>query len=259
MPVGGCSCPSMSCSAPCLRFTPIPFLFVSPMMAGTGTQQLHVAGQMRLWLNGSRTEQPTEGAAGWFSERLGLFRKQIESLPLSEFTFKLADFFAAIDLKNILIVEVDHKTVYSDKNEKETHDLGLAVSQTQTFLNSGNHEHNHLIISALGEDHDLHLAVKVQFIEKHDFNKAPFEISVIGIPSEFKKKEDETVEQYKTRMEQFRLQLDSREKIDEFGRSLRQRMSVVVDQYLSEAHRIFDVEKVEKGEITEEGLPLLPA
>ena len=68
-------------------------------------------------------------AAGWFSKRFGLFRKQIESLPLSEFIFKLADFFTAIELKNILIVEVDHKTVYFDKNEKETHDLGLAVYQ----------------------------------------------------------------------------------------------------------------------------------
>lgn len=255
---GACSCPSMSCSAPCLRFTPVPFFFVSPMMAGAGTQQFHVAGQVKLWLNGSRTEQPTEGAAGWFSERFGLFRKQIEALPLSEFIFKLADFFTIVDLKTVLIIDVDHKTVYSDKSDKKTHDLGLAVSETQAFLNSGNHEHNHLIASAVGEEGDLHLIVEVQFYAKHGFGEAPFEINAIGVPSEFNKKEDETVEQYKARMDQFHLQLDSPEKIEEFGRTLVQKMSAMLDNYLSQAHKIFDVEKIEKGEITEEGVPPLP-
>ena len=253
MPGGTCSCPSMSCSAPCLRFTPVPFFFVSPMMTGAGAQQFHVVGQAKLWLNGPRTEQPTEGAAGWFSERFGLFRKQIEALPLSEFIFKLADFFTVVDLKTVLIVEVDHKTVYSDKSDKKTHDLGLAVSETQVFLNSGNHEHNHLNASAIGEEGDLHLVVEVQFYAKHAFGEAPFEMNVIGVPSEFNKKENETVEQYKTRLEQFHLQLDSPEKTKEFGHALTQKMSAILDNYLSEAHKIFDLEKMEKGEITEGG------
>ncbi len=253
MPGGVCSCPSMSCSAPCLRFTPVPLFFVSPMMAGAGVQQFHVVGQAKLWLNGSRTEQPTEGAAGWFSERFGLFRKQTEALSLSGFIFKLAEFFTVVDLKTVLIVDVDHKTVYSDKSDKKTHDLGLAVSETQAFLNSGNHEHNHLNASAVGEEDALHLVVEVQFYAKHDFGEAPFEINVIGVPSEFNKKENETVEQYKARMEQFHLQLNSPEKTKEFRHVLTQRMSAILDDHLSEARKIFDVEKTEKGEITEEG------
>ena len=101
----------------------------------------------------------------------------------------------------------------------------MAVSETQAFLNSGNHEHNHLNASAVGEEGDLHLVVEVQFYVKHNFGEAPFEINVIGIPSEFNKKENETIEPYKARMEQFHLQLDSPEKTKEFGHALTQGMS----------------------------------
>ena len=248
----------MSCSAPCLRFTPVPFVLMSPMMSGARAQQFHVTAQINLWLNGSQTEQPTEGAAGWVSERFGLFRKQIEALSLSEFIFKLANVFTVVDLKTVLIIEVDHKTVYSDKSDKKTHDLGLAVSETQAFLNSGNHEHNHLIASAIGEDGDLHLVVETRFYAKHDFGEAPFQIIVIGVPSEFNKKENETIEQYKARMKQFHLEVDSPEKTKEFRHAITQKMSTVLDRFLSEAHKEFDVEKMEKGEITEEGfLPSL--
>ncbi len=66
---------------------------------------------------------------------------------------------------------------------------------------------------------------------------------------------NETVEQYKARLEQFHAQLDSSEKIEEFGHALMQKMSTVLDRYVSEASKVFDVEKIEKGEITEEGLP----
>ena len=206
--------------------------------------QFHVTENLRLWLRGPRIVEPTDGPAGWFSERFSLFRKQIETLPISEFTIKLADFLTAVELKNVVFVEVDSHTVYSDegKIKEKTHDLSMAVGAIQSFLSSGNHQHNHLVFFAVGEEQDLHLIVQAEYSQKHPHNTAPFQININGIPSAAMLKESETEDEYWLRMARLSVAEDNSANLANIG--------AVSEHYLSVANKIFDIEKAEKVEVS---------
>jgi len=213
-------------------------------------ERFHVSGNLMIWLSGCRLDESKGGTAGWLSTNFGFFRKQVESITVSEFVIKLSDFFQAVNLNHVLLVEIDGKPVYSEERTVYEN-LGSATDRTLTYLRPSNDEHNHVLFCTVGESTPLHLLVEAQFSQKHASGKHPFEINTTGIPSEFVTKSTplDNLNSWRALKE-----LDRPADAPE-GAQYEQRMVAVLNDYASKIGLTFSVEKMKIGDISTRGIP----
>lgn len=194
-----------------------------------------VVGRIDIYLSGSRTETPHEGAAGWLANNLGLFAKQTEGYTIKEFLNRYSRFLSDTGLRNVLLTEIDYDEVYADRDNKDPDDLDDALAKAYEHIprNDGG---NKVVLATFGRTNnglknDLELTVEAQYYRKHGQGKPSVEVRVLGIPSVFVRQAGEEDRQYKARMKRLFHELRSDVRRGQFARKYENTARFLIRDY----------------------------
>ncbi len=238
-------------------WAPIPYSWPYPARKGSARRKTRetegwrilssIVGRIDLYLEGSGTETPKEGAAGWLAHNLGLFAKQTERYSIKEFLKKYSTFLSDTGLRNALLMEIDYEQVYADRENKDPDDLDNALTKAYEYV-SGKKGANKVLLSTYGRTRNgskngLEVTVEAQYNRKHGHGKPSIEIRVLGIPSVLVRQAEEGDRQYKTRIERLFRELRRDVAKAKFARKYENTAKLLLRDYERRLKKVLDVSK----------------
>ena len=204
-----------------------------------------IAGRIDIYLKGSRTEAPDEGAAGWLASNLGLFVKQTERYSIEEFLAGYSRFLSRTGLRNVLLTEIDYEEVYADKDNKDPNDLDAALAKAREYI-SGKEGLNKVLLSTYGRTKNgvkdgLEVTVEAQYNRRHGQGKPSVEVRVLGIPSVLVRQTKESDRQYRARMRRLSREFRSDASKRRFARKYENAAKVLLRDFERLLKRVLDV------------------
>jgi len=198
----------------------------------------YVKGNLKVWLTTSPFDQPESGRE-LLSERLRFFEKQVESMIIEEFAKKLAQFFETVNLKSVLLVDVDSKHVFSGAISSESFsNLNVVVERLQAYIQSVDYEPDSVTFEVIGESHEFHVLVEVTYRRQHSYGGQSFEINVTGVPVEFTKSMPLLDFGAWANVTEVFMPVDS-----DYSRQYLKKFGTVMDEYASKIRELFFVKK----------------